>query len=69
MSDAVADAVARLRAARELWVELDDPPCRAVMARMVWTSRQPRSGFASSISAVTPATMGEAAEVPPKCVV
>lgn len=32
MSDAaaIADAVARLRAARELWIELDTPPRRAV---------------------------------------
>lgn len=30
MSDAVSDAVAWLKAQRELWVELDDPPRRAV---------------------------------------
>ena len=40
-------------------------------ARIVCTSRQPRLGLASSISATTPETIGAAADVPPKssCVV
>ena len=33
------------------------------------TSRQPKKGFACSIKATTPAIMGAAAEVPPKCCV
>ena len=36
---------------------------------MFCTSRQPRFGFASSISATTPATAGVAEDVPPKPVV
>jgi hypothetical protein len=44
MSDATADAVAWLRAARELWVELDDPPRRAV--RMVLPGWQDRARMA-----------------------
>lgn len=40
MSDATADAVARLRAQRALWIELNDPPRRGVhMALPGWQDR------------------------------
>lgn len=47
MSDAaVADIVARLRAARELWVDLDDPPRRAVrLALPGWLERARMGGL------------------------
>jgi len=45
MSDAGADALARLRAARELWIELDEPPRRAV--RMTLPGWQDRARMAS----------------------
>ena len=38
----------------------------AVAARISFRSRHVRSGFASRISAATPATIGAAADVPPK---
>jgi hypothetical protein len=40
------------------------PVCTAVDARISCTSRQPRPGFASSMSAATPLTSGEENEVP-----
>ncbi len=46
MSDAVADAVARLRAARQLWIELDDPPRRAVRLPLPgWQERVRMAGM------------------------
>ena len=64
MSDAVADAVARLRAARELWVELDDPPCRAVRLPLPgWQERarmatMPRLEFLQALMARVDAWRG-----------
>ena len=42
---------------------------RAVLARMCCTSRQPRVGLASSMSATTPETSGVEDDVPPKSLV
>ena len=46
---------------------ISEPTRRADAARIDWTSRQPRSSFASYISATTPLTIGAAADVPSKC--
>ena len=40
--------------------------CRAVAAKISLMSRQVSSGLACRISAATPATCGDAADVPPK---